>query len=96
MGAWSAECVAAAPLFVGVEWFVGQGVHDCPGDIGMTGGVGARCAVGDLATAGGATLDRQERLSDIVPAGVPLDAAALNRVLRLEHQGVFGFEAVVD
>ena len=75
---------------------MGQGVHDCPGDIGMAGGVGARCAVGDLATAGGATLDRQEGLSDVVPAGIPLDAAALNRVLRLEHQGVFGFEAVVD
>ena len=96
MGTWSAECVAAAPLFVGVERFVGQGVHDCPGDIGMTGGVGARCAVGDLAAACGAPLDRQEGLSDVVPAGVPLDSAALNRVLRLEHQGVFGFEAVVD
>lgn len=75
---------------------MGQGVHDCPGDIGMTGGVSARCAVSDLTTACGAAFDRQERLSDVVPAGVPLDPAALNRVLRLEHQGVFGFEAVVD
>ena len=96
MGAWSAECVAAAPLFVGVEGFVGQGMHDCPGDICMTGSVGARCAVGDLATASGAALDRQERLSDVIPAGIPLDPAALNRVLCLKHQSVFGFEAVVD
>ena len=62
----------------------------------MPGGVGARSAVGDLATVGGAALDGQERLGDIGPAGIPFDAAALNRVLRLEHQGVFGLEAVVD
>ena len=75
---------------------MGQGMHDCPGDIGMTGRIGTGRAVGHLATAGGATLDRQECLRDVVPAGVPFDAAALDRVLRLEHQGVFGFQAVMD
>ena len=62
----------------------------------MTGGVRARSAVGDLAAGGSAALDGQERLGDIGPAGVPLDAAALNRVLGLEDQGVFGFKAVMD
>lgn len=75
---------------------MGEGVHDRPGNVGVARGVGARCAVGHLTAAGGAALDRQEGLSDIVPAGVPLDATALDRVLRLEHQGVFGLKAVVD
>lgn len=75
---------------------MGQGMHDRPGDIGVTRGVGARCAVGDLAAAGGTALDRQERLSDVVPAGIPFDPTALNRVLRFEYQGVFRFEAVVN
>lgn len=61
-------------------------MHDCPRHIGVTGGVGARSAVGDLAAVGRAALDRQEGLGDIVPAGVPLYAAALDGVLRLEHQ----------
>jgi len=75
---------------------MGQGMHDRPGNVRVAGGVGARCAVGDLATSGGAALDRQEGLGDVVPAGIPLDPAALNRVLGLEHQSVFGLEAVVD
>lgn len=75
---------------------MGQGVHHRPGDVGMAGGVGARGTVGDLATGGGAALDGQERGGDVVPAGVPFDAAALDRVLGFEYQGVFGFEAVVD
>jgi len=35
-----------------------------------------------------AALDCQERLGDIVPAGIPLDTAADDRVLGLEHQGI--------
>ena len=62
----------------------------------MAGGVGARSAVGHLPAGSGAALDGQERLGDIGPAGIPLDATALDRVLGFEHQGVFGFQAVVD
>ena len=62
----------------------------------MAGGVGARSAVGDLATGGGAALDGQERLGDIGPAGVPLDAAALDRVLGFEYQQILGLKAVMD
>ena len=69
---------------------MGEGVHNRPGNVGVAGGVGARCAVGHLTAAGGAALDRQESLSDIVPAGVPLDTAADNGVLRLEYQAVLG------
>ena len=75
---------------------MGQGMHDRPGNVRVARGVGTRCAVGDLATASGAALDRQEGLGDVVPACVPLDPATLNRVLGLEHQSVFGLEAVVD
>ena len=75
---------------------MGQGMHDCPGDIGVAGGVGARRAVGDLAAVGGAALDGQEGRGDVAPTGVPLDAAAGDGVLGLEHQGVLGLEAVVD
>lgn len=71
-------------------------MHHGPGDIGVAGGVGARSAVGDLAAGGSAAFDRQESLGDIGPAGVPLNAAALDRVLGLEDQGVFGLQAVVD
>lgn len=35
-------------------------------------------------------------MGDIGPAGVPFDAAPLDRVLGLEYQGVFGFKAVMD
>ena len=62
----------------------------------MAGGVCARSAIGDLAAIGGAAFDGQERLGDIGPTGVPLDAAALDRVLGFEHQSVLGFQAVVD
>lgn len=62
----------------------------------MTGGVGARSAVGDLAAGGGAAFDGQERLGDVGPAGIPFDTAALDRVLRLEYQGIFGLKAVMD
>lgn len=75
---------------------MGQGVHDRPGDIGVTGRVRTRCAVGHLTATGGASLDGQECLGDVVPAGIPFDATALNRVLGFEHQRVFGFQAVVD
>jgi len=92
----SARDVAATAPLVGVEGFIEQGVHDRPGDIGVAGGVGARSAVGDLATGGGAALDGQERLGDIGPAGVPFDAAALDRVLGLEYQQVLGLKAVMD
>ena len=71
-------------------------MHDCPGDIGVTRGVSARRAVGDLPAARSTALDRQEGLCDVVPASIPFDTAALNRVLGFEHQGVFGFQAVVD
>ena len=71
-------------------------MHDCPGNIGVACGLGARSAVGDLAAAGGAAFDGQERLGNIGPAGIPLDAAALDRVLRLKDQRVFGFQAVVN
>lgn len=64
---------------------MGQGMHDRPGDIGMTGRVGAGRAVRDLTAIGGAALDRQEGLSDVVPAGIPFDATALHRVLRFEY-----------
>jgi len=87
---------AATPLLVDVEGFVGQRVHHRPGDVGMAGGVGARCAVGDLAAGGRAALDGQEGGGDFVPAGIPFDAAALDCVLRLEHQRVLGFQAVVN
>lgn len=62
----------------------------------MAGGLGARCAVGDLAAASGAALDGQERLGNIRPACIPFDTTALDRVLGFEYQGVFGFQAVVD
>lgn len=96
LGIVSARDVAATAPLVGVERFVEQGVHDRPGDVGVAGGVSARRAVGDLAAGGGAALDGQERLGDIGPAGVPFDAAPLDRVLGLEYQGVFGFKAVMD
>ena len=35
-------------------------------------------------------------MGDICPAGIPFDAAALDRVLRFEHQRVFRFQAVVN
>lgn len=73
-----------------------QGVHDCPGHVGVAGGFCTRGAVGDLAAGRGAALDRQERRRHFAPAGVPFDAAALDGVLGLEHQGVLGFQAVVD
>ena len=92
----SARDVAAPAPLVRVQGFVGQGMHDCPGNIGVAGGLGARSAVGDLAAAGGAALDRQERLGNVSPAGIPLDAAALDRVLGLEDQRVFRFQAVVN
>ena len=75
---------------------MGQGVHHRPGDVGVAGGVGARGAVSDLAAGGSAALDGQEGGGDVVPTGVPFDAAGLDRVLGFEHQRVFGFEAVVD
>lgn len=75
---------------------MGQSVHDRPGNVGVPGGVCTGRAVGDLATARGAALDRQEGLCDVVPACIPFDTAALNGVLGFEHQGVFGFQAVVD
>ena len=75
---------------------MGQRVHHRPGDISVAGGVGARCAVGDLAAGGGAALDGQERGRNVVPARVPLDAACLDRVLGFEHQRVLGFQAVVN
>ena len=62
----------------------------------MAGGLGARSAVSDLTAASSAALDGQERLGDICPAGIPLDTAALDRVLCLENQRVFGFQAVVN
>jgi len=71
-------------------------MHHRPSDIGMTGGVGARSAVGDLAAAGGTALDGEECGGDIVPACVPFDTPPLDRVLRLEYQRVLGFQAVVD
>ncbi len=88
--------LATTSLLVGVEGFVLQGMHDRPCHVGVAGGVGTRCAVGDLPAVGGAALDRQERLGDVSPPGIPFDAAALNRVLGFEYQGVFGFQAVVD
>ena len=96
LGIGSARDIAATAPLVGVEGFIEQGVHDRPGDIGVAGGVRARSAVGDLATGGGAALDRQERLGDVGPAGVPLDATALDRVLGLEYQSIFSFKAVMD
>ena len=96
LGIVSARDVAATAPLVGIEGFVGQGVHNRPGDIGVAGGIGARSAVGNLAAGGGAALDGQECLGDIGPAGIPLDATALDRVLGLEHQGVFSLKAVVD
>ena len=75
---------------------MGQGVHDRPGNVGVPGGVCAGRAVSDLTAARGAAFYRQEGLSDVVPTCIPLDTAALDRVLRFEHQGVFGFKAVVD
>src|SRR5450830_740903 len=87
---------AAAPLLVDIEGFMGQRVHHRPGDVSVAGGVGARGAVGDLAAGGGATLDGQKGGGNVVPAGVPFDATALDRVLGFEYQGVFGFQAVVD
>ena len=96
MGMVSARDIAATAPLVGVQGFIGQGVHHGPGNIGVAGGVGARSAVGDLAAGGGAALDGQESLGDIGPAGVPLDTATLDRVLGLEYQGVFGLKAVMD
>jgi len=75
---------AAAPLFVDVEGFVGQGVHHRPGDVGVACGVGTGGAVGDLSAGGGAALYGQEGGGDVVPAGVPFDATALDRVLGFE------------
>ncbi len=75
---------------------MGQRMHDRPSNVGVAGGVGAGCAVGDLAAGGRAALDGQEGGGDVVPAGIPFDAAALNGVLRLEYQRVLGFEAVVN
>ena len=92
----SARDVAAPAPLVCVQGFVGQGVHDRPRDVGVAGGVGTRCAVGDLAAAGGAALDGQECLGDISPPRIPFDAAALNGVLSLEYQSVFGLQAVVN
>jgi hypothetical protein len=89
------DVAAAAPL-VGVQRFVGQSVHHRPGNIGVTGGLSARSAVGDLAAVGGSALNGQEGLGDVGPAGIPLDAAALDRVLGLEDQRVFRFQAVVN
>ena len=71
-------------------------MHNRPGNIGVTGGFRSRSTVGDLAAGGGPALDGQERRCYVVPAGVPLDTAANNRVLRLEYQSVFGLKAVVD
>ena len=71
-------------------------MHDCPSNIGVTGGFGTRGAVGDLAAAGGAALDGQECLGDISPPRIPFDAAALDGVLSLEYQSVFGLQAVVN
>ena len=62
----------------------------------MAGGVRARSAIGDLAAGGGAAFDGQERLGYVGPAGIPFDAAALDRVLGLEYQRIFGFKAVMD
>ena len=92
----SARDVAASAPLVRVQGFVGQGMHDCPGNVGVAGGLGARCAVGDLAAAGGAALDGQERLGNVRPACIPFDTTALDRVLGFEYEGVFGFQAVVD
>lgn len=91
-----ARHVAAAAPLVRIQGFVGQGVHDCPGNVGVAGGLGARSAVGDLAAAGGTALDGQEGLGDVRPPGIPLDTAALDRVLGLENQHVLGFKAVVN
>ena len=92
----SARDVAAPAPLVRIQGFVGEGVHDCPGDVGVAGGVGTRCAVSDLAAAGGAALDGQECLGDVGPSRIPLDTAPLNRVLCLKHQSVFGLQAVVN
>ena len=73
-----------------------QGVHDGPCDIGVTGGLSSRCAEGDLPAAGGAALDGQEGLCNVGPARVPLDPARADYILRLEHQGCFGLQAVMD
>lgn len=71
-------------------------MHYRPSDIGVAGGLGARSAVGDLATRGGGALDGQEGRGDIVPSRVPLNPSALDRVLRLKHQRVLGLKAVVN
>ena len=73
-----------------------QGVHDCPRYVGMAGSFCTRGAVRHLTAGGGAALDGQEGLGDIAAAGIPLDTGVLDGVLGLEHQGVFGLEAVVD
>src|SRR6478752_5136371 len=57
LGIVSTRDVAATAPLVGVQGFIGQGVHDRPGDVGVAGGVGARGAVGHLAAVGGAALD---------------------------------------
>lgn len=62
----------------------------------MAGRVGARCAISDLAAVRGTTFDSQERCGNIAPVGVPLDTAALDRVLCFKYQCVFGFQAVVN
>ena len=93
--AFARQVAATAPL-VRVQGFIGQGVHDCPGDIGVAGGFGARGAVGDLTAAGGSALDGQEGLGDIGPAGIPFDTAALDRVLGFEDECIFGLKAVVN
>ncbi len=73
-----------------------QGVHHGPCNVGVPGGLGPGRAESDLAAVGGAALDRQERLSDISPARVPLDPARPYNVLGFEHQGGLRLQAVVD
>lgn len=71
-------------------------MHYRPGDIGVPGGVGPRCAEGDLPAVGGAALDRQEGLCNIGPTGVPFDPRCPDDVLGLKHQCGFRLQAVVD
>jgi hypothetical protein len=71
-------------------------MHDRPSHVGVAGGVRARSAVGDLAASSGSTLDGQEGLADFAPSRIPFNTAALDRVLCLEYQDIFGFQAVMD
>lgn len=75
---------------------MGQRMHHRPRNVGVAGGVGAGCTVGDLAAGGRAALDGQAGGGDVVPAGVSFDAAPLDCVLRLEYQRIFGFKTVVN